>query len=64
MCFVRLLLACEEVDDRRVSAGQTEEFVADGYPAQPNSLPFATPDGAANVLPREARERERLLLTQ
>jgi hypothetical protein len=54
----------EEVDARRASAGQTEEFLADGHPAQPNALPFAAPDGAANVLPREARERERLLLTQ
>jgi hypothetical protein len=53
----QFLLACEEVDARRASAGQTEEFLADGHPAQPNSLPFAAPEGAANVLPREARER-------
>jgi hypothetical protein len=29
----QLLLACEEVDDRRASAGQTEEFLADGCAA-------------------------------
>ncbi|MFN9164028.1 MAG: hypothetical protein ACK6DM_15185, partial [Alphaproteobacteria bacterium] len=31
----------EEVDARRASAGQTEEFLADGYTAQQNVLPFA-----------------------
>jgi len=41
MCFALLLLACEEVDGRRDSAGQTEEFLADGYTAQQNVLPFA-----------------------
>ncbi len=51
------LLACEEVDARRASGGQTEEFLADGYTAQQNSLPFAAPDGAAKVLPRK-RGRE------
>ena len=40
---------------RRRSSSQT------GHPAQPTSLPFAAPDGAANVLPREARERKELV---
>ena len=35
------LLACEEVDARRASAGQTEEFLADGYTAQQIVLPLA-----------------------
>jgi len=35
------LLACEEVDARRASAGQTEEFLADGYTAQQSFLSFA-----------------------
>jgi hypothetical protein len=29
------------VDARRDSGGQTEEFLADGYTAQQNFLPFA-----------------------
>ena len=39
--FALLLLACEEEADRRASAGQTEEFLADGLLAQQNFLPFA-----------------------